>query len=74
MWKTLCIEIGSSEPRRVFHSSREISCDVILDSDNWGDAILDSDWLPRAEGSPVLDSDWLPSRVGSMYKDWQCMY
>ena len=33
----------------------------MLDS---GDVILDSDWLPRAEGAPVIDSDWLPSRVG----------
>ena len=30
---TLCIKIGYSEPRRVFHLSRELSCDVMLDSD-----------------------------------------
>ena len=45
-----------------------------IDKNDSGDVILDSDWLPRAEGSPVLDSDWLPNRVGSMYNDSQCIY
>ena len=39
--------------------------DVLLISDNSGDElILDSDSLPRAEGSRVPDSDWLPRRAG----------
>ena len=35
-------------------------------ADDSVDLILDSVWLPRAEGSRVFDSDWLPRRVGNV--------
>ena len=71
-WRALYIKEGYSErtraenrePRRDLQPSRELSDDVILDSDDSGDVIIDSDWLPRAEVSRVLDFDWLPVRVG----------
>ena len=61
---------------RDLHPSRELSGDVMLDSD-WlttrvtkysiligcrEPRVLNSDWLPR-----VLDFDWVPSRVRSLF-------
>ena len=56
----------SREPRRGFNPTRELSLDVMLDSDDSDYVLLDSDWLMTAEGSRVFDSDWLPRRVVSV--------
>ena len=58
-WRSLCIKIGYSEPSGAesrdgtstrAESSRVTYCSIRL-ADDSGDVILDSDWLPRAEGS-----------------------
>ena len=47
-WKTLCFEIGYSEPRRA--ESRQGTSTLAKSS-----RVLDSDWL----GDEILEVDWL---------------